>query len=586
MSETQSNADSLISYHAFLLPFRWDCASRWYKKKDTPNLFDINSDYKKRLNVDTFHKTLCQNFKWTYLPFKINLAEHYNEYVYFYPHTQQAVFNTNKEFKIGSASYCFSYNDNACKFYNIYIKNGRNYSLSVDSITLTIYETGIGILKFGLENHRYTKLDDILIINDFGRRIYPQFLGPFQGPEDSQGIEETRNNIYPNLTEISHRAASDIPKKCEIESTYYNDETNLNLSENQTVQILPEFIKTLLGDRFKTQLTDIKSKDILLTPIIDDRMFVMCVFGDRNGIFDYRTERAKGLSDGRWIQFLFMDGHGKGAANKSFERELINRHSYDRWLEYGTRYGISRYSFVARLQGTLDSGFPKTALTHCKTMYLRSIFLSLTQRASIIRFSEEIAHISSSNDQDTDKIRDLYKNYIRFVNKFHFNEVTAQEQGIEIYTMIQDHMRNKENLTALREEISDLHAFADLISEKKRGKAADRLNWIVAFFLVPTLITGYFGMNIFEKSNFVHKVIIYKWIPLQPEISLFHIAAYIPLIFFALIFIYISKALLSCIFSIFTKSIIFCIHAVKFSVNTATMKIYNLFKNTLKKGKA
>lgn len=515
--------ENLISYHTFMFPFRWDIASeKLSKSSPLKSIHEINKVYEDRLDVEKFKNRLLgrkQNKQWQYTWFDISTAEHYNEYTYFYPHARKAILNTNKEFMKDWVSHTFRCIDPECQYYKIYIQNSDSgdkntsdqiqaYSLRIEKISLKIYDTGIGILQFDLENYRYGDPEDILRINDFGRRIYPPFLGAFSKENKERGVFAARHCIYPVCIDICSDETSQLPEnKYERDEGYYNDHANLDPAGNQAVTILPEFIQTLLGDRFETRMNRLKKGDILLTPVIDDRMFVLSVYGDtRNSFHDDPEQMMQGVDD-FWYRFVFVDGKSKGAANKRLERELVSRHTYDRWLESGTLFGMSRYSFMARIRGSFRDKYPKMILTHCKTMYYQMILLALTQRASIIRFSEEIAYVSSLNEKepghrDLNAIRDLYKHYIRFVNKVYFNEVTAQEQGCEMYAMIQDHMRIKENLTDLRQEIGELHTYADLTYEKKRGKKTDRLTIMAALFLIPTFITGFFGMNIFSDNFF------------------------------------------------------------------------------------
>lgn len=63
------------------------------------------------------------------------------------------------------------------------VKGG--FSLNVSKIYLNLYENGIAVLGFFLDNKNYDQPTDILKINDFGRRIYPQFLDAVGKKQDS-----------------------------------------------------------------------------------------------------------------------------------------------------------------------------------------------------------------------------------------------------------------------------------------------------------------------------------------------------------------------------------------------------------------
>lgn len=525
----------LISFHTFMFPFRWDMG----RGKNKSSLFSTNAhcvSYQERLNVETFKTVLCATSPcrctpakphWRYIPFEIKDARHYNEYTYFYPHARNALFNSHRAFKKGAVSYHFTYDDPEAQFYHIFLAartiNGSGppahdspqdlrclcdrfqvYSLAIETISLEIYDTGIGILQFDLENTRYQHPEDILKINDFGRRIYPPFLGDLSGTYPHRGVSASLYRVYPLCVHIGTDEAPDaLPENCEKDLFHYENPVNLNPLQNKQVCILPGFIQRLLGRRFSTRPPETDEKEmVVVTPVIDDRMFTLCVYGDSlNGTGPFQEPLPEAAQD-FWYKFLFVDGTCEGAANSTLERDLVTQHTYSRWIDYGTLYGISRYSFMVWLKGSLNDHTPKMILTHCRSMYCRMIHLALVQRASIIRFSEEIADISSLDKENLTKIRSLYRLYIKFSSRLYFTEVTAQEQGIEMYTMIQDQMQVRENLADLRHEIGELHAYADLTSEKKRAIHADRLTILATLFLIPSFITGLLGMNTFGDKFF------------------------------------------------------------------------------------
>jgi len=61
-------------------------------------------------------------------------------------------------------------------------------NLKLDGIALRHFKNDVGILSFHLINDRYDNFDDILNINDFGRRLFPQFLG--------DGLVEATKNLW------------------------------------------------------------------------------------------------------------------------------------------------------------------------------------------------------------------------------------------------------------------------------------------------------------------------------------------------------------------------------------------------------
>jgi len=192
--------------------------------------------------------------------------------------------------------------------------------------------------------------------------------------------------------------------------------------------------------------------------------------------------------------------------------KLIKDHTCTRWTNWGCVHGISRYSFVY-----LTKSKPYDFLTtHFRTIYTRMVELSLIQRASILKFSDEVTHLSKLKNEDkkdlSKEISELYKAYIQFVNQIYFREVTAQEQGIELYNLLQEKMKIAEQVKDLEKEIEELHNYAVLLEDKERNKSLFTLSLIGALFIIPAFITGFFGMNIFEggaiKNKYWYLVVI------------------------------------------------------------------------------
>ena len=59
--------------------------------------------------------------------------------------------------------------------------------------------------------------------------------------------------------------------------------------------------------------------------------------------------------------------------------------------------------------------------------------------------------------------------YLVFINRIFFKEVTAQDQGIEIYDMIQKNMRINEDVFAIDKQIEELHNYAGFEKENENN---------------------------------------------------------------------------------------------------------------------
>ena len=181
--------------------------------------------------------------------------------------------------------------------------------------------------------------------------------------------------------------------------------------------------------------------------------------------------------------------------NDAMKSRLIEKSLYERWQKWGTLYGISKYSFVM-LTNAGDS--EKYLYDYVETIYVRMIELCLVQRASILRFSSEVtslSHLDTNDKMLSKKISSLYQSYIRFVNQIHFREITAQEQGIEIYKMIYEQMDLKIHIDKLDEEIQELHNHISLRNDRKTNSEMAHLTLIATIFVPLSFLVGLFGMN-------------------------------------------------------------------------------------------
>ena len=472
--------EELYSYHAFMLPFRFDKIIKPIKNK-----YDLykNNDIDKRIKIDATMKDSLLKDGWCHKPFKINSHFDYNEYSYFHNFIRDTLYNQD-DFNENATSYFFEKDYRGGKFY-LKTKNST-YELDLEGLSLRLFDTGIAIFSIELANRKFTQsdIDSILKINDFGRRIYPPYLGKWdekcdwtQAPKSSI-LPQSINIVLPNGQE--HKDSFD---------TYETIPNDIKISKH---------ILELLGENSFT--TDIEKKDFYyIQPIIDDRMFVLSWYGDNQFSNSLRCEKY--LDEKKWYEYVFVDGDGITVHNEKMRKVLIEKSTYARWMDYPdglTLFGISRYSFVC-LSNASDFSQNVLPLPHVKTMYFQMFTLLLAVRASTLRFSQEVTALSSIKEDDdslNDNVSMLYKNYIRFVNKLYFREVTAQEQGIEFYDKACEIMKIHENVKDLDAEIAELHSYVDLIEEKKRNDTLTFISKIGAVLLPPSLMAGLFGMNI------------------------------------------------------------------------------------------
>lgn len=546
----------VFSFHTFLFPFSWV-----YRGKDE-QLFEEQTKLTDIIDwMQKSPKRWHRKTSWL----KTKTAPAYNETAYFYEFVRPVLYDTGRKnslqahYALGlpvgelaeyviekpdSTSLRLVVDDVTVSFYN----NG----------------VGVVAFHLLNKLPEQSTPQAILDINFFGRRLYPPFLNTDLSKVGTQAFfsveqyqktpthEEIVQGKSPD-TYLSYKDALDgmikyageLARSIRIEAdgvAYACDdftswETNLDLNRP------PELIADLLH---------YEQQDLIsISPILDERMYAVSWYGNNelvesiqgiHAIVEWEAEQKKEKEDGQpidkiapkpkpesdtyyqthdwWYKYVFVDKQYKSVGHEGFMGDLLKKATYERWIGDGTIYGVSRYSFVV-LTGEPElrskqelveaesdrkpNPFPTIILTHAQTMYQKLAVLCMVQRAGLLRFSREITNISELEDTQqkgiAGRIGSLYKAYLKFINKVYFREVSAQEQGIELYTMMQDQMGLPEQVTALQQEMQELHQYATIIEEEQRNNKLDLLTYVAALFVVPGFIGGYFGIADYDLSE-------------------------------------------------------------------------------------
>ena len=473
-----SSNNELISYHTFIFPFEFE-----------------GTGHEKTFR-DIIENAQSSNWKHSGL-FNINIPNkggasgkipNYNEYNYFNEQARDILYESEKKCENctsncidNGASVCFNKSESFFfeknpKNYEYIIKKtikkenpeeiiNYEYSLKVDDITLRIFKHNIGILSFHLENYKYKSIDDILRINQYGRRIYPPFLVYDKDQNLSISIPELASSI--SIDDIS----------CDFGG--YN-----NISTDNITQTQLKFLTEILGNAFN---------DFKITSLVDDRMFVVCWYGNdelsnRLNTCDETKKEFVFESDDKWYEMLFVDNPGGcSCQNEVMKRDLIKKYTYTRWTNYSTFFGISRYSFICLTNdlNTLRRNNAEFIVNHMRTIYYQMIVISFVQRISILKFKkrignaiekylgkENISNNVNEDDKFNEELEKIQEDYLEFINRICLREITPQEQGIELYNMMRGSMEIDESSKALKEEISEIFNLS-VYKDKKRQKLRD-----------------------------------------------------------------------------------------------------------------
>ncbi len=442
---------SNYSFHSFMFPFRWKIKDLDYKS------------FSEQIALKNIRYAQSLNWERCAIPPSDNKESDdlYNERNYFYEFVHPALYDYNTEESLVRHFERRETKYNPVKYRIVCGKNRQTYELDVKYININLYATGVGVLSFYLENNHYPEIIDVLAINQYGRRVFPPFIADVA----------FRNEVAHSLEFEG------------LNGVYFEDFSGYTNT-----------VKSNTPASFITRMVHEVADNIELQPVVDDRMFVMCWYKNDEWSQKFVDNYAGFLeSDENWYRFIFVDYESTTCQNEFMRQRIINESTYERWQNWYSLYGVSRYSLVY----LTNEGCPSFLTNYFETEYTRMAELVLIQRATVLRFSSEITQISNMSTQKgfEERVSSLYKEYIRFENQIYFREVSAQDQGIEIYQKLYSAMNLKEQVEKLDSEIQELYNYVTLSEDHRTSRTMSLLTWITTIFLPITVIAGYFSMN-------------------------------------------------------------------------------------------
>lgn len=457
-----------FSFHTFMFPFRWkikDLEDHPFSEQiDLNNILYAQSPDWERLTVPTVDK---------------ESDDLYNERNYFYEFVHPALYDDNtertiirhferREPKHGEVTYrivCGSDKD--------------VYDVDVRAINLNLYSTGVGVLSLYMYNTHYSDPKAVLAINQYGRRVFPAFI----------------NDVNVRI-EIAHSIGFE-----GLNGIYEEDfsEYNNGIGSNTPASFITKMVHEV-------------AENIDLQPVIDDRMFVLSWYKNDEWTKQFEENYDDFIANNTdWYKYVFVDSiGGLSCKNDEMRRKLIKDATYERWQQNYSLYGVSRYSMVFLTNSGTDY-FAPFLFPYFETEYARMAELVLMQRATVLRFSSEVTKISNMSLKKGfgTRVSSLYKEYIRFENQIYFREISAQDQGIEMYQKLFSAMNIKEHVEKLDDEIEELYSFVSLREDRRTNRTMSLLTWITTIFLPVTVIAGYFSMNDYSSnSKFVFQTVV------------------------------------------------------------------------------
>lgn len=553
------------SHHIFLFPFKWDVLSG--KEKLTEQTLNERCNLaaftellgERKFSITGDRPKSADNeieLKWNQCQYGFGSVEkspyNYSEYTYFYDFVQHALFDVDRQgdepikyFELeATAQRGENTPGQVAPFQDTFLsvsrlkktkdkKTGKDilrsksFQLELTSINLHAFNTGVGVLSFFAENYCHPDSASILLINQLVRRIYPEFLEMNPGQETDLLRETQLATMLAKEVKFSFGKQEAI-----FDYTEYSDPIPEKLWK-QTYRLPSRIYQffpaaTFTDDSKAASGDKVSDKSVLIRNVMDDRMFTLCWYGNNelSGQLRQFDEIAKEYvyeANRFWFTFFSMDNpNSPTVQNSKLLRQYIERFTYGRWANYGTLYGVTRETFVILSEDAqnLAAVHAPPIHQHIQQMYYQMVILCLVQRASVLRFTGEITPLAqklikrnpeqTSDNEEIDstaklvgQVSSLYGHYIDFLNRIYIREITAQIQGDELYTQLQNQMELKADVDNLGKQLSELNTYVDSLQRKEQEKITSELNttvgWLAPLSITLSIIGGILSFIGIEK---------------------------------------------------------------------------------------
>ena len=441
------------------------------------------------------------------------LVDNYANYNYFNEQTQDLIFNykidkDERDSKV--VNYKFADIDSSVNSkYIINVNEEKTYELNLDKIILKEYEIEnekIYLMMIYVTNNDYDSLSDIKNINQYGRRLYSPWISLDIGngintecPDDLK-IHIRDKFIYSN---DKNDGKADLNYKNEEIFKYNFDDKNKYKSYSERLnsirqkEVNDKNDKSIIKNPHKSNLIqnilnyekESKDEKIEIELINPDRMYVG--FYVKNFLIGrikkYSSEKQEyaylyddSLSD-QLYALAYIDGGDATCQSRVMRKKLLQETIYDRWIDWETIHTVTHNGF-----GCIASdGAPyESVIMPFLTEYMEMMALVLLQRNLLLEFHKEAKDLSIQFDSE--ELENLQKKYVKFKTQVLLFEVTPQEQGYEIYRLMQKQLYIDEEKEKLDDIMNSLYEVANV---KHSIQLNITVKWLTGIAVILALLS-------------------------------------------------------------------------------------------------
>jgi len=224
------------------------------------------------------------------------------------------------------------------------------------------------------------------------------------------------------------------------------------------------------------------------------------------------------LTRADWVRLGLVAPAGDSGLLPYSEQHLADfeqRYCFDRYYQPGcgerwmnTRLMCSGHSFVmvGRAAEARFTDLETGLQGQFRHQYFLVFLIAHFQKAGLLMLSDRLIVALSCLDiqrVETVKafkrsIRQTLEIFLRFNHRYWFHEISNQVQLRDLYKMLCAHLGSDALYTEVRDEVKDMSAYLESDTLRRQANTVVRLTVVTVFGLIGTVLTGVFGMNLFD----------------------------------------------------------------------------------------
>lgn len=380
---------------------------------------------------------------------------------------------------------------------------------SVVRCDLSLFQPDVAVLQLELVadvSGGPISLAAVQTARDQLRRLYPPYF---------DGSFSWKGGHFP-LSVALEFAVAEPPATYKFDSESHIEQLLGTALETPPISLLPKDIEHLpIAAHWAALLHPLNIDDWI--PPGDDRLPSLAFLG---------VDDVHRIPEGDWHRITFADPHGTDELPyaRQFMSDRFGQFTYDRfWHNSGdstdspSRILNCGYAFTV-VGNDNDTNFfanPQNGMmASFRQIYARLGLVAHFQKTALLGASARLSYLAERGKNGELKeyddsvrsaeIRQFYSHFLEFTQVYWFDEISPQEQGVELFAMWQRSLRTKELYDEVRQELRDLVEFVNVEEQKKQTLAQRRFARTAAVVGGLGVVAGLLGMNIlpFEAGKF------------------------------------------------------------------------------------